>query len=198
MPEDPKLAEFREKNIALLKELDDLKTKYDGIHPETVKADRAKLAAFEQQKPDERIADLEARLASSEASRLEAQKQTDVHILESKIADAFLKAGAEPKARAFLISQAAGMFTLENGVLKGTKFSPSRPGEPMNIDEFILLQTRENSFAFKPSGGGGAPSGHGGGGGTSNLRELRDPSPQDLGRYASDIAAGRVRVVHSS
>ena len=28
--------------------------------------------------------------------------------------------------------------------------------------------------------------------------ELRDPTPQDLGRRASDIAAGRLRVVYSS
>lgn len=197
MPDDPKLAEFRDKNIALLKELDDFKSRFDGIDPVAVAADRTKLAELEKAKPHERIVELETQLASEKTARLDAQKRADAHAIESKISDAFLKAGGQPKARTFIVAQAAPLFTIENGVLKGTKFSPLRPGEPMSLDEFILLQTRENSFAFMPSQGGGANPGQGGGG-TSGVKELRDPSPQELGRYASDIAAGKVRVVYSS
>src|SRR5262245_18480209 len=60
-PDTAKVSEFRDNNTGLKKEL----ARFDGIDPEAVKADRARLAAFEQAKPDERISALEAKLAEA-------------------------------------------------------------------------------------------------------------------------------------
>jgi hypothetical protein len=191
------ITEFRDRNIALLKEIDDLKAKYEGIDPEAVKADRIKLAELEKAKPHERVTELETKLAASETARLEAQKQADTFVIESKIADAFLKAGGRPEARAFIVAQSVGQFVVENGVLKGTKHSPARPGEPINVAEWLTLQTRENAFCFFPSSGGGASGSRGSGSGTGG-KVIRDPTPQQLGEFAADIKAGKVRVEYSS
>lgn len=50
-PAEARVKEFRDSAIAAVKERDALKSKFDGIDPDTVKADRSKLAAFEQAKP---------------------------------------------------------------------------------------------------------------------------------------------------
>jgi hypothetical protein len=197
MADDPKLAEFRERNIQLMKQLEETQKKFEGIDPDAVKADRIKLAALEIAKPSERITELETALAAERTARADMQKRTDALLIETTVSDAFLKAGGLPKARGFIAAQAAPQFLVENGSIKGTKFSPSRPGEAMTVDEWIVLQTREHGFCFYPSAGGGS-TGSKGGGGTSGVKELRDPTPQELGRYANDIAAGKVRVVYSS
>jgi hypothetical protein len=193
MADDPKLAEFRDKNIALLKELDDLKKAYEGIDPVAVPVALARLAELEKAKPNERISALEAELATEKTAHAASRKQADASLIETKLSDAFLKVGGRPEARGFIVAAAAGQFTVENGVLKGTQFSPSRPGEPMTPDEWLLLQTKANAFCFLPSSGGGADPKHGGGG-TVSGKVLRNPTPQDLGRHAKEIASGEMRI----
>ena len=193
MADDPKLAEFRDKNIELMKELDDLKKRFEGIDPDAVEADRAKLAEFEKAKPNERITELETLLAAEKASRLDIQKRADASVIETQVTDGFLKSGGRPEARAFIVGQAAGVFTLENGKLISTKHSPDRPGERMSLSEWLSLQTREHAFCFFPSAGGGADPKRGGG---SSARELRNPTPQQLGEHATAIAKGDLKVVY--
>jgi hypothetical protein len=188
-PDTARLAEFRDNNIKLTHSL----AKFDGVDPEEYKSLKAKAGAGDA--PD--VAALRTELATEKAARLDAQKRADNFLIESMIADAFLKAGGVPKARGFIIGLAKDQFSVEGGKLKGRSFSPDRPGEPLSVDEFVTLQTRENSYLFAASSGGGADPKRGGGG-TSSVKELRDPSPSDLGRYASEISAGRLKVVYSS
>jgi len=64
--------------------------------------------------------------------------------------------------------------------------------EALTPDEWLADASREFSFLFEPSRGGGAPPSGGGGPTVSNIPELRDPTPEQLGRHADDILAGRV------
>lgn len=195
MPDDPKLAEFREKNVALMKEIEELKGKYSGIDPVAVVADRAKLAEFEKAKPHERVTALEAELAAEKSAHADTRKRADTLVIENAIGDLFSKSGGRPEARAFVVAQAAGQFVVENGQVKGTKFSPDRAGEPMSVTEWITLQTRQNAFCFLPSSGGGAdPASPGRAAGSA--KELRNPTPQELGRYAKEIASGDMKVIY--
>jgi hypothetical protein len=190
-PDDLKLSEFRERNIALLREVDDLKTQIEANA-----ADRAKFAELMATNPSGRISALEAELANEKTARIDVQKRADALVIEKTISDAFLRVGGVPKARGYIVAQGASQFILENGELKGTTHSPARPGEPMSVDEWLLLQTRENSFCFLPSSGGGADKKPGGS--RTGVPVIRDPSPQDLGKHAKDIAAGRVRIEYST
>jgi hypothetical protein len=185
---DAKLAEFRDNNIALLKELNELKVRFEGIEPDAVKNERAELAALRAAKPD---AALQKQLDDERAAHAATRTKADAVVIENKLSDALARAGVRPQARAFVLAQAAGLFTLENGELKATKRSPARPGELMSVDEWVTQQTKENAYAFLPSSGGGADPRRGGGpGGTV----LKNPSAQQLGQYATEIASGAMRI----
>lgn len=206
MAEDPKVAEFRETNIQLkntnadlTKQLDELRTRYQGIDPDAVIADRLKLTQFEAAKAqlDAARAELaieKAALATEKTAHADTRKRADALVIESTITDLFSKAGGRPEARAFVVAQAVGQFVVENGQVKGTKFSPDRAGEPMSVTEWITLQTRQNAFCFFNSSGGGADPKPGGG--TGGAKILRNPTPQELGRYGKEIAAGDLKIVY--
>lgn len=189
-PDSARLTEFRDNNVKLTKERDDLIAKFDGIDPVAVKADRTKLAAFEQAKPDERIATLETQLAT-------ANRRLTESALRDAIDGAFLRAGGRPNAVDFIRAKAADKFKLDdNGAVVGTVFDPQQPGVTLTVDAFIAQQVREADFAFKPSSGSGADPRHGGGGRSSNVRELRNPDARALGQHAAAIARGEIRVVN--
>jgi hypothetical protein len=191
-PDTAKLAEFRDSNVILLKERDALKAQYEGIDEE-YKTLKAKAAAGDGAE----LAAVRAELATEKTARAAAQAAADASVLKSTVTDAFLKAGGRPKALGYIVAQAAPVFTVVNGALKSTQFSPTRPGESLTLDEFIASQLKDSDFAFEASRGGGATGG-GGGRSTSGVRELRDPTPQDLGKFSREIAAGEMRVVYSS
>jgi hypothetical protein len=190
-PDTARLAEFRSNNIELTKSL----ARFEGIDPDAVKTDREKLAEYQKAKPDEKITTLEAALATEKTAHGETRKRADGFVIEGRISDAFLKAGGRPEARAFVVTQAAGQFTVdENGELRGTKHSPNRPGELMSLDEWLTLQTKQNAFCFFESTGGGAHPRRGDAGAGGNV--LRNPTAQDLGRWANEIASGQMKVVY--
>jgi hypothetical protein len=197
--EHPKVTEFRETNTRLMGEVEPLRAavkKFEGIDPEAVKADRARLAELEKVTP--RITELELELAAEKAARATAQQQTDALVVESTISSAFLKAGGLPKARAFIVAAALPAFTVEGGDVKGKKFSPNNPGQPMTVDEWLILQIKENSFCFAASSGGGADPKSGGG--SSGVTVLKDPSARELGdpATAKGLREGKVRLEFSS
>jgi hypothetical protein len=191
-PDTVRVAEFRDNNVALKKENDDLKTKFAGFDPDVVKAERAELETIRKEKPNETIAALRAQLA-------DAQGKANASTLKDAITAAFLKAGGRANAVDYIVTKASDKFTVENGALVGKVFDPSRPGEKLTVDAFMSQQVRESDFAFLPSGGGGAnPLSGGGRPSTSAAKELRNPTPQQLGANASAIARGELRVVHDN
>lgn len=200
MADDPKLAEFRDKNIALMKEIDDLKAKYDGIDPVAVAADRAKLAEFVKAKPDARIAELEAALATEQAARTEAQRKADTHRVRDTLRAKGLAAGVLPAALDMFLDKAEPVFTLVNDTVqaRADKFSKSRPGELITPDEWTTDAIRAFPFLFAKSSGGGAAPKSGLFSGSSSQKQLVDPSPQQLGQHAAAIAKGELKVVYSN
>ena len=195
----PKVREFRSSNIELMKERDALKTKYADIDPDVVRADRLKLAELQKAKPTERITALESELAAEKAARMEAQQQADRSRVRDVLRDKATAVGVLPAAIDILLDKADPVFTMDGDVVKAKPniFSPTRPGEPLTPDEWMDSAIKDFAFLFGRSSGGGA-SPAAGGGGTTNVHELRDPTPRQLGQYASDIASGKMRVVYSN
>lgn len=179
--EHPKVTEFRTTNVELARELEELRPL------------KARLAELEKAKPDARIAELEAALATEKAARATAQASADASVLRSAIADKFLKTGGRPSALDYIVSKAREAFTVENGIVVGRGFDPARPGEKLTIDSFISAEVRESDFAFLPSQGGGAHQSHGGGH-TGSPKELVNPTPQELGAHADAIRKGDVKI----
>jgi hypothetical protein len=192
-PDTARVAEFRETNIGLQKQVTDLTTKFDGVDPAAVRANAAKLAEYESAKPNDKIAALESQLA-------EANKRANGAVLKDAVLSRFFPAGGRTSAADFILSKAEKLFTVEGGAVVGSAFDPENPGSKLTVDRFIELQLREADFAFKPSSGSGAAPARGLGARAnhSGVKELRNPTPRQLGDAgtAADIKAGKLKVVY--
>jgi hypothetical protein len=181
-----KLAEFRENNRTLNAKLADAEAKlkaFDGIDPaeyQTLKA-----------RPDltPRVTELEAALATERGAKTTAQQTADAAVFRAKVADSFLAAGGRPEALEFVVAKAREQFVLENGALSTKDFSPSRPGEPLSLAEWMGARILDSAFAFKPSSGGGASHSA-----TPQPKRTIGSDPLEFGRNVEAIAKGQVTV----
>jgi hypothetical protein len=211
-----KVVEFRDNNVKLLKEVEELrplKTKFEGLDPEAAKTAIAELAELKKKgvtKPDDvtaviqtavdaAIKPLKDQLVASQTAAEADRKRADEGTLRSVIGEKFLKAGGKAKALDYIIAQAGGVFSVENGSVKAApnKFSTVKAGEALSVEEWIGSLAKEHDFAFEPSRGGGAPPTGGGPGGPTlkaGQTILKNPTPQQLGEHAKDIKDGKYLV----
>jgi hypothetical protein len=178
-----KVNEFRDNNVALNKENASLKAQlaaFDGIDPAEYQALKAQPT---------RTAELEAQLAAERAANGAAQ-------LKNTVTYEFLKHGGRPDAVEFMVGNAAKVFTMENGAVTTKEFSIVKPGDPLTVTEWVQQQASHAAFAFLPSRGGGAPPSRPILGATPKAKELRNPTPQELGANATAIARGDIKIVN--
>jgi hypothetical protein len=198
-PDSVKVREMRDNNITLLKELEELrplKAKYEGVDPDAARAALAKAADVEQMR--EKLAALESR---PDPTKLEAElvAERDAHAatkFRNQITTACLTAGVRDSAIDYVITSAEKIFAVD-----GTTTEPSKqnPGTNLTISEWLQSLSQSSDFLFKPSRGGGAgPRSE-----THRLgairaqNELVNPTAQELGKHASEIASGKLKVVYS-
>jgi hypothetical protein len=190
--EHPKVTEFRVTNIEQKKEL----AKFDGIDPEAVKAERLELAELKRAQPT--VAELQAELARERSARTDAQQRADSVRVRDTLRTKALAAGALPAALDMILDKAEPQFTIVDNAVQARPnvFSRARPGELLTPDEWMADAIREMSFLFGRSSGGGATH-HRGVSGDARIRELHNPTPQQLGEHAAAIARGEIKVVNS-
>lgn len=214
-----KVVEFRDRNVALMKENDELrplKTKYEGIDPVEARDAITKLKTLGQQgikdaddlqlriktAAEELIKPLRDQLAMSAAETAEARKRADDNLFHAKIGEAFTKVGGKPNATDFVVGMAKEDFEVKEGkvVAKTGKFSIKNPGDPITPEEWLTAKIqKEHDYVFVPSNGGGAlPSKAANTPVPSKTKPgqtiLKNPTPQQLGEYSADIAAGKVKI----
>lgn len=200
-----RVTEFRDNNIALMKERDDLKTQFAGIDPVAVQATQAELDALKAKgKGDKggdpefstKLEDLERRLKDTQG-KLE---ETDRALIQTKISDELGKAATAAKVRSDLredvVRLAKGEWELEEGqpvrkVNGQVALSKKRPGENQNMGEYFEELLQAKPIYAEPSGGGG---GQGGKGGAAAGVKIIENKPELLGQYAEQIASGEVVV----
>lgn len=215
-----KITEFRDKNISLLKENDELrplKTKFEGLDPDAAREALAKVAALGKKgikdetdidakvksTVDELLKPLRDQVAASVAETAAERKRADDFLFRSQIGEVFTKVGGKAKAIDFVVDQAQRVFEVKDRaiVAKTGNFSTERPGESLDITEWMSNIIKEHDYIIEPSKGGGAPS-QKGSGGAPNLRPgqtlLKNPTPQQLGQYSKDIAAGKIKVEYET
>jgi hypothetical protein len=196
--DDEKLKEFRETNIRLTKERDDLTKERDALKTE-VDGLKGRLGEVDTLKGQ--LAARDAELATERAAKVEAQQKADRGRLRDTLRNKVAALGALPAAVDILVDKAEPFFQMDGDVVKAKAniFSPTQPGVPLTTEEWLTNAVKELSFLFAPSVGGGAPSRTSAGGGTgSGVPVLKDPTPQQLGERAADIKAGKLRVEYSS
>lgn len=200
-----RLKEFRDNNINLLKERDDLVGKlkaFEGIDPKVhadllelkKKVDTKKLIDTEgleatvasrteqmRQDFDGKLRALEERAKDYEGKYAEVQSRYDRMQIDRAVTDAATEAGAHPQALADIQARAGLVWKLVEG-----RLTPVRNGEvvygktaekPMTMKEFIQDLREEAPHLFKSSSGGGAGgSGNSGTGKITNRAQLKTPA----------------------
>lgn len=201
-PDLAKVNEFRNNNVALTRELTELrplKAKVEGLDIDAAKAALAnagRFATLEQELNAEKTAHAATRAQMTAAT----EKASEDRVRNGLRAKA-LDAGALPKAVEMLIDKGISKFTIDGDSIKAKDgmFSADRPGEPLTVEEWLTGAAKEFSFFFAPSSGSGATgSGRGTGGtGSGDSRGiLRNPTAADLGRYGKEISQGKLKVVY--
>jgi hypothetical protein len=217
-PDSAKLSEFRDNNIALLKEVSDLrplKARYEGID-----ADAARTALARTGELEKANADLTAKLATYDgvdpeefrvlkqrpdptalASELETERRAHAAtILRNAVTVEFLRLGGRESAIDYIVDAAAKTFAVEDGKLTTKEFSSDKLGEQLSLTEWVCKQKDVADFTFKPSNGGGTKPQNPNTrrlGASANAKELVNPTPHQLGEHMSAIASGKLKVVYT-
>ncbi len=190
---------------------------FEGIDPKEYKELKEKIAELEKKgvkgaddlqvritsgigaaiKPlQEQIAKGQDELKKEREERVTAQVRVGEALLRQKIGDEFIKLKGIPNAMDFIVTQAKNTFHVVDDEVKArdTKFSTAKPGEPIGVDEWLAQAVKDYDFAFEASeGGGGRPPKYGDP--KPGIKQLVDPTPQQLGEHCDEIAEGKLRVV---
>lgn len=198
--EKTKLEEFRTSNIALMKERDDLKRRFEGIDPDQVRKlaeEKRQLEEQQQLKAGEfeKVLEGRVRTVKGELEKQIAGVCAERDALNSRLASIQIdqavvseatKKGLRPSAIPDITARARGAFRLVKGA--AVAYEPdgktARVGKdgatPMTLAEWIDQQVSEAPHLFESnagSGGGGATSQYSnpaGGGGVGG-RSVRNP-----------------------
>jgi hypothetical protein len=194
-----KLDEFRTTNVALLKERDELKLRFEGIDPEQVRqltAEKQRLDEERQLKGGELDKVIEARI---KGIRSELEKQvtyltTERDALNTRLAAIQIEQGVitvatrrglRPTAMADITSRARTVFRLVNGVptafdSDGKSVRYGRDGlTPMSIDEWVDGQVAEAPHLFEANSGGGSGNNNNSAGGAGRGFGGKNPFKRD-------------------
>jgi hypothetical protein len=176
------LTEFRDNNITVLKERDQLKEQFKDLDPAAARAalaeieklkgkgvkgseDLEKLIAAAVAPLTEQITGLKTSLSEKDAAAARAA-------LRSKLSDAFLAAGVKRSALVDALNRVKdGQFKLDGDRLiemngDQPRFSEKNPGKARDASEWIAeLSTGDGAHLFEPNKGGGANAGSGSGDG---------------------------------
>lgn len=187
--EKSKLEEFRNSNVTLLKERDDLKQRFEGIDPEEVRKlaeDKRKLKEGQQVKAGE-VDKVVAARVKAELERVHAPvvaerdalngRLTAIQIDQAVVTEA-TKRGLRGTAIPDIAARARMNFKLVNGVPQAFEADgqTARVGKdgytPMTLAEWVDGLVSDAPHLFEANAGGGAA---GSGGGAAGNRSVRNP-----------------------
>ena len=181
--EKAKLDEFRNTNVALLKERDELKKRFEGIDPDEVRKlaeekrrleEERQLKAGEIEKVVEnRVrglkADWEKQVATLTSERDALNGRLTAIQIDQGVITAATKRGLRPTAIVDITARARSVFKLVNGAPRafeadGQTVRYGKDGvTPMTLEEWVDTQVSEAPHLFESNAGGGA-AGNGSGG----------------------------------
>ena len=189
----------RAKEIAGVDEMD------DDLAPlqRTVEALKAKLSEASadpnsqslQDQIQKAIKPLQEKLDRSESERAAALARANKSLLREDIGSVLIKAGAHPNALSFLLDQSEKVFEVRDEIVSA-RDGHLYEGKPVTPDVWVTGAMKDYDFAFGRSSGGGATPRNGEPTQGSGVKTLRNPTPQQLGQYMDDIAAGKMQIVN--
>lgn len=177
-----KLDEFRQNNVNYLKQIDELKKKYEGVDADEYR----RLKGIEKDLEDKKLSGkdaekiLEQRTASMKAEHDKVLKEKDDALTKAnselarlKISEAAvtvaLEKGLKASAKDDLVARANNVFRLKDGkpvAYNGDQEVYGTTGDLMTINEYVDGLVKSAPHLFEPSDGTGAGGGGAGGGNT--------------------------------
>jgi hypothetical protein len=187
-----KLDEFRNNNTALLKQVEELKKRFEGIDPDEVRKLAEQKARLEEERQlkageldkvvENRIkglrSDWEKQVATLTSEREALNARLTAIQIDQGIITAATKRGLRPTAIADITSRARSVFKLVNGAprafeVDGQAVRYGRDGvTPMTLEEWVDTQVSEAPHLFETNAGGGAASTGSGG---AAQRSVKNP-----------------------
>jgi hypothetical protein len=192
--------EFRTANVALRKELEEQKKRFEGIDPDEVRKlaeEKQKLEESQQLKLGEVEKVLENRLKTAKADwdKQLGAVTTERDALNARLASIQIdqgvitvatKKGLRPTAIPDITARARSVFRLVNGAptafeADGKTVRVGKDGiTPMNLEEWVDAQVSDAPHLFESNAGGGAAGdASGGGGATRATRSVKNPFRKD-------------------
>lgn len=187
-----KLAEFRDKNVTLLKEVDTLKASVDSFKGVDAKKyfELTKMEADGKLKTNEEIDKIINDRVGNMKTEYETtigglQKTVDVQgsqlsvmLVDNVVRDAASKNGVSGPAVDDILLRAKSVFKLVDGKPiphdeKGNVVYSNDGTTPLSVVAWVTSLKKSASHLFPSSQGGGAPGGRQGGQGTENLTSLQ-------------------------
>lgn len=197
--EKAKLDEFRNTNLSLAKERDELKQRFDGIDPDEVRklADEKRALELKAQghKPEEiekivegRIktlrGELEKQVTSLSTERDQLTSRLTAIQIDQGVITVATKRGLRPTAIPDITSRARTIFKLVNGAPRafeadGQTVRYGKDGvTPMTLEEWVDSQVADAPHLFESNSGGGA-AGNASGGSGGSARSQKNPFRKD-------------------
>ncbi|HMJ92414.1 MAG TPA: hypothetical protein VK530_21505 [Candidatus Acidoferrum sp.] len=195
--EKAKLDEFRANNIAITKERDELKQRFDGIDPDAVRAlaaekqkleEAAQLKAGEVEKVFENRTkalkgDFDKQLSAVATERDALNARLVAIQIDQGVITVASKRGLRASAMPDITARARGVFRLVNGLptafdADGQTVRTGKDGvTPMTLEEWVDAQVSEAPHLFESNSGGGAAGNASGGSGAGARANgsLRNP-----------------------
>ncbi len=167
-----RVAEFRDTNIALKREMDELRTRFDGIDPDEYRKlneraqkerdkkliDAGKLDELVDQRVSGMKAEHEKVLRSLTEEKAKLGAQLEGLVIDGAIRDAATKAGARPEAIEDFLYRGRRIFRLQEGKavpLDEDRVVYGKSGGPMEISEWVSTLAEKAPHLFQPTTGGG-------------------------------------------
>jgi hypothetical protein len=220
--EKAKLDEFRENNISLRRERDELLTKFDGIDPAAVRElavtkEKLEHDLAEQARSADAVVDERLRAARGQLDQQIATLTSERDTLHARLATIQIdqgilavatRRGLRATAIPDITARARASIALVNGVpaVLGADGKAPRPGKdgasPMTLEEWLDTQVSEAPHLFEPHAGGGAAGNTSGGGGWSH-GTVRNPFKKESWNLTEQVrlqktdpaAAARLKAV---
>lgn len=171
-----KLDEFRENNIKIIKERDELRQKFDGIDPQIARelitkvqkekdkklVEAGQIEELVAQRVEAMRADYEAKLQGENTKSLGLQTKLESLLIDGALRDAASRAGVRASAVEDVLLRGRALFKLQDGKalpVQGDDVLYGKTGEPVTMDEWLGSLTSHAPHLFEANKGAGATGG---------------------------------------
>lgn len=168
--------EFRNNNLALKRQLDEMNVRFDGVDPEVFRelssqatklrdkklVDSGKFDELMAARVEAMKADHDAKYGALKTERDATKSQLESLLIDGALRDAAMKASVRATAIDDVLLRGRQTFRLADGkatAFDGDKALYGKDSEPLAVSDWVVGLAERAPHLFEPSNGGNAPKG---------------------------------------